>query len=351
MNSPSDLVRKLADARRDGASPAGGRDPLRFARALIGDLVDKNLWPVALLLCVAIVAIPVLMTRGAGSDGAAGAPAVAPQPDVSATKAVELIGPPTVRSRSGSQLNPFRRPKKKKEATAAAGSIAVGDGAAPAADAPSAATPSAGTPSGGTPSGGTPSGGTPSGGTPSTGTPSTEDTAPASAARAYYRTEVRWSEAENSSARPIAQLTPLGDGGERGALYLGASNLGYAMFLLSPNAQAEVSAEKQAGKVGCEDEPNCRIVGLKAGATQVIIVPSSDGSKAHRYHLEAVSVKRVVTSVAAARKMRAKEHSEGRAVLREMLSDPLTGQLLGTMRYDEASGLLVLVGDAKKTTK
>ena len=179
MTSPRDIVRKLATP--------GERDPLRFARALIGDLVDKNLWPVALLLCVAIVAIPVLMTRGGGSDGAAGVPAVAPPPDVNATKAVELIGPPTTRPRPSKQLDPFRHPKKKKAAAAAGGSIAVGPGASPAA-APSAAAP---------PSTGAPSTGAPSTGAPSSGTPTVNP------ARVYYRTEVRWSQSDGASARPL----------------------------------------------------------------------------------------------------------------------------------------------------
>jgi hypothetical protein len=343
MRSPRDLVRKRADAG------AGDRDPSRFVRALIGDLVDKNLWPVALLLCVAIVAIPVLLTRGSGGDGAAPVPAVTPQPDGTANDAVELIGPPTAKTRTGSQIDPFRQPKKKPKASAAAGTIAVG-GSTPAAS-PSADTPSAATPSGGTPSAGSPSAGSPSAGTPSAGSPSATTKPMVNPATVYYRTEVRWSEAEGSRARAISRLTPLGGVGERGALYLGVSNLGYAMFLLSPTAKVEVSPDAPAAESACADATTCRVVALKGGSTQVVIVPQSDGSKARRYHLEAVSVKRVVTSVAAAGRMRAKEHSEGRAVLREMLSDALTAQVLDLLRYDEASGQLVLTSGAKKTTK
>jgi hypothetical protein len=330
MSSLRDFVRKPA--------VPGAKDPLRFARALIGDLVDKNLWPVALLLCIAIVAIPVLMTRGGGSDGA-GVPAAAPQPDAETTKAVELIGPPTTRRRPSKQLDPFRQPKKKEKAAAAAGSIPLGPGS------PSAAAPSAGTPSGGTPSTGAPSTGTPSTGTPSTRTPAVNP------ARVYYRTEVRWSQVESATARPISRLTPLGDAGERGVLYLGVSNRGYAVFVLSPKAQVEVSSGEQAGDTPCNEPVSCRFVGLKAGAKKVIIVPSSDGSKARRYHLEAVSIKRVVTSFATASRMHAKVHSKGRAVLREMLSDPLTAQVLDLLRYHEPSGQIVLAKGAKKTTK
>jgi hypothetical protein len=338
MSSPRDLDRKPADPGAGGASPGAANDPLRFARALIGDLVDKNLWPVALLLCVAIVAIPVLMTRSAGS----GVPAAAPAPDVSPTKGVKLIAPPAVKERTGAQLDPFRQPKKKKKASAAAGSIALG-GSPPAAS-PSAGAPSAATPSGGTPSGAMPSAGSPSTGSPSTGTPSAKATPEISAAKVYYRTEVRWSEAEGGATRPISRLTPLGDPGERAALYLGVSDAGFAVFLLSPHARAE-------GVAGCEDAGSCRLMGLKAGRTQIISVQSPDGSKAHRFHLEAVSIKRVVTSVATASRMRAKVHSEGRAVMRALWADRATALELGGIRYDQPTGLLVKSSAVKKTTK
>jgi hypothetical protein len=352
MSSVSDRLRKLTDRSGPSGTTSGLADgPLRFGRNLFHDLVDRNLWPVALMLCVAIVAIPIVLSRGPGGAGATAvpAPATAPKTGVSATDAIKLVGPPLVKTRPGKQLDPFRHPAEKK-------APATGTGAPPGVAAPSATTPAAATPSGGTSSGGTSSGGTSSGGTPSTGTTST-GTPPSAAtpavnpATVYYRTEARWSLAETSPARPISRLTPLGDAGEPGVLYLGVSNLGYAMFLLSPTAQAEASTENQPGKVGCENEPNCRIVGLKAGATQVVIVPASEGGKARRFHLQAVSVKRVVTTLAAARRMRAQEHSKGRAVLREMASDPLNGPVLDKIRYDEATGLLVLTSGDKKTTK
>jgi hypothetical protein len=328
MSSPRDLGRKLADARRGAANPGGANDPLRFVRALIGDLVDKNLWPVALLLCVAIVAIPVLMTQSAGSHGGAGVPAAAPKPAVSATKAVELIGPRTVGTRTGAQRDPFRRPKKKQQAAAAAGSVALG------ADSPPAALPSAGAPSGGAPSTGT----------PSTGSPSAKATPKISPAKVYYRTAVRWSEAEGGATRPISRLTPLGDPGERAALYLGVTASGYALFLISPNASVK-------GVAGCDDVASCRGFGLKPGQKQFITVQPSDGGTARSYYLEVVSVKAVATSVAVARRMRAKVHSEGRAVMRAMWSDASTAQALSEVRYDATTGLVVVTSGAKKTTK
>jgi hypothetical protein len=340
MSSIRDLLRKLTDR-------SGGRDPAavlaRSARDLRNDLVDKNLWPVALLLCVAIVAIPVVLSRG--GDDAVSAPAPAPQVDATTTNAIKLVGPPTIKSRPGTPLDPFRQPAKKKDAAVATAAEA------PAAGTPSAAAPSAAAPSAGSPSVAAPSGGTPSTGTPSSRTPSSR-TPVVNPASVYYRTEVRWGLAAVSPARPISRLTPLGDAGERGVLYLGVTNLGYAVFVLTPNAHVE-AGDDQPGKLNlaCVDGTNCRIIALKTGTSQVVLVPPADGGKARRYRLQAVSAKRVVTTVAAARRMRAKEHSEGRALLRELASDPLAAQVLDELRYDAASGLLVTTSGDKKTSK
>jgi hypothetical protein len=343
MSSVRDHLRKLTDRSGAGGATSGlAAGLLRSARDLRNDLVDRNLWPVALLLCVAIVAIPVVLSRGGDAAVSAPAPAPAPQVDGTATNAIELVGPPTIKSRPGTQVDPFRQPAKKKTA-ATSGAVA-----------PAGATPSAAAaPSAGSPSAASPSAAAPSGGTPSTGAPSADVTPVVNPASVYYRTEVRWSLAAVSPARPISRLTPLGDTDERGVLYLGVSNLGYAMFLLSPNAQAEATDDDQPGKLklGCVDTTNCRLIALKTGASQVVMVPPADGGKARRYHLQAVSAKRVVTTVAAARRMRAKEHSEGRALLRELASDPLAAQVLDELRYDAASGLLVLASGDKKTTK
>jgi hypothetical protein len=323
MSSLRDLLRKRGG---DGATPGVGGTLARYARALVNDLVDKNLWPVALLLCVAIVAIPILLSRGAGSDGAAGVPVAAPPADVDVTNVFERVGPPTVKPRSSQQQDPFRQPAKKKDKAAGRGAMALG------ADAPSPAAQPAASPATAPPSGSRPPAATPA------------PKATPSAARVYYRSEVRWSQTDSGPSRPLTRLTPLGDVGDRAALYLGVSAAGFAVFLLSPNAVAE-------GMAGCEELSSCRVIGLQAGATQVVALQPPDGGKARRYYLEAVSVKRVTTTLAAARTMRAKVHSEGRAVMRALWADGPTAYELGMFRYDRATGLLVESGGAKKTTR
>jgi hypothetical protein len=99
-----------------------------FLRALLGDLVEKRLWPIALLLAMTAVAVPLVLGRG--GTGAAGAP-VAAQPaaagDAAALSApaVEIVGPGSVRSRSGNERDPLRRATKAPAATATADGAAA----------------------------------------------------------------------------------------------------------------------------------------------------------------------------------------------------------------------------------
>jgi hypothetical protein len=109
---------------------------MNLARALIRELVDKRLWPIAAVLVVALVAVPVALSRGGESADAelsqtpAGAPAGAGAATVAA---VELAGPPSVRSRAGKVRDPFRRR-----------AVETGAGSKPASDAPGASSGGAG---------------------------------------------------------------------------------------------------------------------------------------------------------------------------------------------------------------
>ncbi|MDQ1715685.1 MAG: hypothetical protein QOC60_1630, partial [Frankiaceae bacterium] len=117
---------------------------MSFARALIRELVDKRLWPVAVVLLVALLAVPVMLSRGGDDPASDDAPPVADaSAGAGATKvpAVKITGPPSVRSRPGQVRDPFRRtPVKLETATtpsAAAPAVTGGGTASP----PSAAAP------------------------------------------------------------------------------------------------------------------------------------------------------------------------------------------------------------------
>jgi len=123
---------------------------MNFARVLIRELVDKRLWPIAVVLVVALLAVPVMLSRGGDDPASDDAPPVADaSAEAGATKvpAVKITGPPSVRSRSGQVRDPFRRtPDKTATATtpsSAAPAVASGGTASPTAAAPGGTTETA----------------------------------------------------------------------------------------------------------------------------------------------------------------------------------------------------------------
>jgi hypothetical protein len=300
---------------------------MNLLRALLGDLVEKRLWPIALLLAITAVAVPIVLGRG--GTGAADAPVVtqpaaAPDGAASATPAVEIVGPASVRSRSGKERDPFRR------ATTAPAATATEDGApatsqaaskaasAPktkvAADAPAAATAAA--------------------------------TKPATAAHAaasrqarpaatVYRTRVRWGKDAKAGVRGVSRLQPLGGRSNPALLYLGTTKGGArAVILLGPNASAN-------GEGRCA-EKTCRVIKLKAGARTVVSVERRDGGEPRRYTLVVDRiVDQAVASEAAAAKLRARVDHDGRDVLRQIIKDAQTAAAIGRFGFDRSLGAVV----------
>jgi hypothetical protein len=278
---------------------------MTFARALVRDLVDKRLWPVAVLLVAALVAVPLLLAGG-GSAGKP-VPAAAIDADTSATAlgsvpAVELVGPPSVRSRPGTVRDPFRRPK------------------------PKAVKASADTPPPGTQT--------------TAADPGAAASIPVVPAKPApepfaYRTEVRFGSTEGDApkARGISRLTPLGGLIEPALMYLGVSPDGrHATFLLGPTAQ-------QNGEGRCVDVA-CRIKLLKAGDSMVVDVTPAAGEP-RQYALDVVSVKREeMRSERAASEARARVHPDGRDVLRDLIRDGAAGGTIGKIVFDQSRGLL-----------
>jgi len=278
---------------------------MTFARALVRDLVDKRLWPVAVLLVAALIAVPLLLAGG-GSAGKP-VPAAAIDADTSATAsrsvpAVELVGPPSVRSRPGTVRDPFRRPKPK--AVKASADTPPPGTQTTAADPGAAASIPVGP-----------------------ATPAPEPFA--------YRTEVRFGSTEGDApkARGISRLTPFGGLIEPALMYLGVSPDGmHATFLLGPTAQ-------QNGEGRCLDVA-CRIKLLKAGDSMVVDVTPAAGQP-RQYALDVVSVKREeMRSERAASEARARVHPDGRDVLRDLIRDGAAGATIGKIVFDQSRGLL-----------
>lgn len=300
------------------------------------DLVAKKLWPVAVLLLAAVVAVPVLI-GSSSQEAPAPAPVAAVAPGASAANSLVTVAEQAVTGkddRPGKVQDPFYDPP----ARPAAASASAASAAAPAATSHGGGTSGAGASAGGTPSAAAPAQTTPPQTTP-------QPTAPVTAS-VHYRTQVRWHEVTPGRPRPLVRLTPLGGRVEPAALYLGVtkSTGSYAVFLLGANATSD-------GDADCEDDTNCRVIALKSGQKQIITVHPADGGAVRRYHLDVVSVRALTTDAAAARRMRLKVHADGRDVMREMWQHRPTAEALGPIRYDRDRGLLVKTVAAAAATQ
>jgi hypothetical protein len=294
---------------------------MTLLRSLFADLVEKRLWPIALLLAITAVAVPVVLGRsGAGTGAPAAPPATAAAGGAAAaTPAVELVGPAAVRGRSGPVRDPFRRSTKaaakttthggaqaKKSATSAAGSTSTG--------APTDSTPAA-----------------TADGAPVAATPAAGD----SPAASVYRARVRWGRDEHAAVSGLSRLQPLGGSSNPGLLYLGATQGGArAVFLLGPNASAD-------GDGTCA-EKTCRVLRLKAGDTTVVTVHGDEGATPQRFTLVVDAIRRhAAETEAAAGKLRARVDRDGRDVLREIIKDSATAAAIGQFRFDRTLGAVV----------
>ena len=304
-------------------------------RHIAHDLVEKRLWPVALLLVVALVAIPLFI--GAGSAEPAPDGQVAATPAVRATApaapAVELVGPPAVRSRPGKLRDPFRRTKKAKAAASSSGSKASSGPSGSPAKKPSskgaARTPGAST----TSSSG--SSKTTSPGAPKTAAPTI---VPSVASRSVYETAARFTGGAYDYEHALDRLAVLGNKDNPALLYLGVSRGGeYAVFLLGPGATA-------GGDDGaCIVADTCRAIGLRKGDKLEVEVAAAGGLASH-YTLEVTSLRRIARGTrSAAQRERARVAEGGRDALHAFAEDGPTAATLGQLRYGPLTGTVALV--------
>jgi hypothetical protein len=296
-------------------------------RQILRDLIEKKLWPVAVLLLAAIVVAPMLL--GASSPDAdpvsvAAAPSAAlPVPAV-APAAAQKDAASAKRGRGGKVEDPFYDPPAAPQASSsvtAPAPDAGGAGSAPTAD---KTAPAAG--------GGAAKPSEQAVAKPPAGT----TRAPAARARrsVYYRTVVRWGP-ERAASHPIARLTPLGGREDPVALYLGVTRFDalWAIFALGRNTTSK-------GDATCKTGTGCRMIGLRRGDKQIVTVRDTDGRMLRRFTLQVRSVRTITTSPARARTMRAKVHSDGRAAIGAMRQDPVGAAVLGQAAYRLRTGLL-----------
>lgn len=311
------------------------------------DLVAKRLWPVAVLLLVALIAIPMMIGSSSGDAVAPDPVAAAPGAAGAAPAATPATGETTttktkpVKEKSGGRLDdPFFDPPAPPDEAGAGAGAGSGGGARAVAKSPTGeAAPRSGAAS--------PSTTGTANATPADPPAASRATTPATPRRratpapaatpltsSYLRTVVRINGADRGKALPISRLTPLGGVTDPAAVFLGVAKVGarYAVFLLGPHATSR-------GDATCKRDGGCRMFGLRAGQTQVVTVRRPSGS-VQRFTLRVEAIRTVSTSAARARAARARIHPDGREVVRDLRRNAVSAAVLRTVRYDARAGLL-----------
>jgi hypothetical protein len=309
-------------------------------RNILGDLVEKRLWPVAVALIVGIVAIPLVLARG---DAPAAAPTTAPgaaPADAAGAAAVRLgDSVPGERDRGGRVRNPFGTAADASAPTTTTGS------AQPA----SATVPASG--SGGSTSGAAtpavdvkpaaPAGSSTSSASPApvaTGTATTPTTPKTTTTKdgtsATYSVSVRFgrTDGRRRTLRDIARLTALPNAKAPVVSLLGVMRDGRtAVLRVAPNTTA-------SGNGACKPSASrCTTVEMKAGDAEYFRVAAGAGADTVAwYYLKLLHVDRHETAskvVAAA--AYARRSTAGMAVVRKAAAS------VRAYRYLPGLGVLV----------
>jgi hypothetical protein len=298
---------------------------MSFFKNVLHDLVEKRLWPVAIALVAALVAVPIVL---GGSSASTGAPAVdvaavtpsnglADHRDVARGKVISLeeqAAGKVERSSSKKIRDPFVQHHKPKPVK-----LAV-------------ATSPANTPAAGSQSGSTPSTGGSGVTTPTTTAPTV---APKSASVDTYRVKLSFGEVgAMKSYDNVARLTPLPSSDNPFFVYLGlADDQKSAIFLI--NADAVPNGDGSCKPSG----DDCQQIVLRAGDTEFFDLQSGTAGVV-QYQLDLKSIKKYkAASKASAAKAHARESRAGRETLRELIADDPAA--LDSWDFSKSLGLLV----------
>jgi hypothetical protein len=305
---------------------------MKFVRNVLQDLVEKKLWPLAVVLIVGLAAVPVLLGGGksdAGTDASAvaAAPAengLADHRDAARGAVVSLeqqaTGPV---QRSGRVRNPFvqhHMPKAQDPAKAADSAVKAAksllDGLVSG-----GTTPPAG--------GGAPVVSMP----PATGDPgSGKDTKKSTSIT--YGVALKFGEAgAQKTYRNVARLTPLPSSDNPFFVYLGLSDDGKsAVFLVDANAVPSGDGTCHPSNEQCEQ------VELKKGDIEFFELQSGTAGVVE-YQLEITDIAKKAASKATAARAHARESRAGREYLREVVAQ--NPDALAGWDFSSSLGLLV----------
>lgn len=287
---------------------------MTFFRDLLADLISKRLWPVAVALLVALVAAPVVLSKGEQSNPAAAAAAQAAaqraQREAAAAQPVVSIAPAGAGSqrslRALAAKDPFLQRHKPKAAKN------------PAAAAPGATkTPT---------NGGSNTGAT----TPGAKTP-TSPTKPQPKKFATYSVDLKFGEfGAERNRTDLPRLTPLPSSSAPVVVFIGVSSDKdgpRAVFLVTSDAT------KFDGEGKCSPKADaCTYLYMHAGESEFIDVGDGLGVSAQYILTIKKIVKTETGSAASAKAAYTRESPAGRDILRAKVA------ALGSMRYSLATG-------------
>jgi hypothetical protein len=320
------------------------------ARTVLQDLVERRLWPVALLLLAAVLAVPVVMS---GGEEPAPAPAA---PGGSAAKAalatdegaqVTIVeSTPPRRKRAGRARNPFVQ-----SAAGGATATAASSGSGQTASAPPSSSASSAPATTGssaaitttTVSQGADTGATGAGGAASQPT-SSVTTTPATTRRVVrddprddvFRVDLRFGTGPGHmrTAKDVARLTPLPSAADPLFVFLGVmKDAKTVVLLLPPGARGE-------GEGTCRPKATeCRLLELRSDETHVVDVPTADGAT-RQFVVRVKGVKRSEAKTAArAATAHHRASKAGQTLLREA-AEAAGADPFDAYRYRPALGTL-----------
>jgi hypothetical protein len=270
-------------------------------RNIVRDLVERRLWPVALLLVVAAVAVPVYLGRSSSDDGAGNAPTPAHTAQVtkSSKAAVSLDETADQGRGAGKASNPFKQQHVPKAAKADT-STSTGSGAA----SPSNDTPASG-------------GSTPSGG----GSDSTGGTTPAAPTDNTPKTDVDVSHVSLHlgpvgalvTYKDVARLSALPSAGKPLFVFTGVLKDGKTAVLL-PSSTVQIGEESD---VACKpSNKSCQKLELEQDDT--VFFKLAGDATGTEYQLDVISVRQKSGGSAKATAAALQRHSNaGAATLRD----------------------------------
>jgi hypothetical protein len=282
---------------------------MKSIRNLLRDLVERRLWPVALLLVVAGVAVPVYLGRASSDDGAVDAPVpgATAQAGVKASKAaVSLDESADASDGVGRTHDPFKQkhvPKVKKAATGTDKASGSSGGASPSTDSGSGS-------SGGTaPSGG---GDTGSGDTGGSDDGTKQDDAKKDVDVSHVSLHLG-PIGELKTYKDVARLSPLPSAGKPLFIFTGVLKDGETAVLL-PASTIQVSEESD---VECKPS-NKSCQRLEVSEDDTVFFTIAGDATAVQYQLDVISVRLKSGGSAKATAAALKRHSKfGAATVRD----------------------------------